>query len=198
VPDLFLRITVWLAALAIGLVRLAHSARKIRHPAKITRGGARDYIATTASVIGFLMPLVWATFPWLRRADYPSHPAAAVAGAVTIAFSLWLFHRTHVDIGSNWSASLQVTERQELITTGVYSRVRHPMYSSLLLFAAGMVLLVPNWIAGPAALAGQALLAGLRMGPEEAMMRQAFGTAYDDYRRRTRRLLPGGRGPGSS
>jgi protein-S-isoprenylcysteine O-methyltransferase Ste14 len=47
--------------------------------------------------------------------------------------------------------TLEVREQHALVTTGVYSRVRHPMYSA---WALAQALLLPNWIAGPAGLIG--------------------------------------------
>lgn len=51
--------------------------------------------------------------------------------------------------------------------------------------------MVPNWIAGPSYGAAMLLLCALRIGPEERMMLEAFGPAYEAYCRRTSRLVPG-------
>jgi protein-S-isoprenylcysteine O-methyltransferase Ste14 len=65
------------------------------------------------------------------------------------------------------------------------------MYLALLLYGLGQALVLPNWIAGPFYVASLALLVALRLGPEEAMMRERFGSEYDAYQARTRRLVPG-------
>jgi protein-S-isoprenylcysteine O-methyltransferase Ste14 len=50
---------------------------------------------------------------------------------------------------------------------------------------------LPNWIAGPSYLVAMALLFALRVGPEERMMLEEFGSDYEDYRKRSKRLIPG-------
>jgi len=105
--------------------------------------------------------------------------------------SLWLFYRTHKDLGRNWSVTLEVRDRHTLVTNGVYSRVRHPMYSAFWLWALAQALLLPNWIAGPAGLIGFGTLFFLRVGREEALMTETFGDEYRRYMARTARILPG-------
>ena len=110
---------------------------------------------------------------------------------LVFAASLWLFHRTHKDLGRNWSVTLEVREQHALVTNGVYGRVRHPMYSAFWLWALAQALLLPNWIAGPAGLVGFGTLFFLRVGREEALMAETFGDEYRRYMARTSRILPG-------
>jgi protein-S-isoprenylcysteine O-methyltransferase Ste14 len=103
---------------------------------------------------------------------------------------LWLFYRSHADLGTNWSITLEVRERHRLITQGVYRGVRHPMYSALALYAIGQALVIPNWIAGLSNLIAFAVLFALRIGAEERMMAEQFGAEYAAYAARTKRLIP--------
>ena len=114
-----------------------------------------------------------------------------VAGVVVFAGSLLLFWRTHRQLGKYWSVTLEIKDKHELITSGVYQKVRHPMYSAFFLWALAQALLLPNFIAGPAGLIGFGILFFFRVGREEQMMREAFGAEYDAYARRTRRVIPG-------
>ena len=107
-----------------------------------------------------------------------------------IAF-LWLFRRSHKDLGKNWSVTLEVREGHQLVTGGVYAYVRHPMYASFLLWGITQALLIPNWIAGLAGLVAVLCLYAVRQSREEAMMRDTFGAEYDAYCARTKRLVPG-------
>ena len=107
-----------------------------------------------------------------------------------VALWLWLFARSHRDLGSNWSVTLQVREGHRLITSGIYSRVRHPMYASLFAHAFAQALLLPNWVAGPAMLIAFTLMFAMRLGPEERMMTEHFGEEYAAYARSTKRLVP--------
>ncbi len=57
--------------------------------------------------------------------------------------------------------TLQLRENQRLITSGIYSRFRHPMYSAMFLLGLGQALVLPNWFAGPAYLIGFGVLYAL-------------------------------------
>jgi protein-S-isoprenylcysteine O-methyltransferase Ste14 len=96
-----------------------------------------------------------------------------------------------VDLGTNWSNTLELREKHQLVSGGIYSRVRHPMYGALLLYSLGQALVIPNWVAGPLFFVAFAFLVALRIGPEEAMMLDEFGNDYEAYRTKTKRLVPG-------
>ena len=108
-----------------------------------------------------------------------------------LVIGLWLFYRSHADLGTNWSITLEVREEHRLITEGVYRGVRHPMYSALLLYSVGQALVIPNWVAGPSNLLAFAVLLALRIRAEERMMNERFGDEYAAYSARTKRLIPG-------
>ena len=76
------------------------------------------------------------------------------------------------------------------MTNGVYSRLRHPMYSAFWLWALAQVLLLPNWIAGPAGLVGFGTLFFGRVWREERLMMETFGEEYRNYMARTDRVIP--------
>ena len=104
--------------------------------------------------------------------------------------ALGMFHLTHRALGRNWSISLDVRENHKLVTEGIYRRVRHPMYSAFWLWAIAQALLLPNWIAGFAGLAGFAVLYFGRVAREERMMLETFGDSYRAYMARTGRVFP--------
>jgi protein-S-isoprenylcysteine O-methyltransferase Ste14 len=108
-----------------------------------------------------------------------------------VVIGLWLFYRSHADLGTNWSITLEVREEHRLITEGVYRVVRHPMYSALVLYSVGQALVIPNWVAGPSNLLAFAVLLALRIRAEERMMDERFGDEYAAYSARTKRLIPG-------
>src|SRR5690606_23442668 len=100
----------------------------------------------------FFLPLIDSLTSWLRFADLRLSPAARVRagsmGSLLLAGALWLFWRSHRDLGANWSPSLEIGAGQTLTTSGIYSRIRHPMYASQWLWCLAQPLLLPNWIAG--------------------------------------------------
>jgi protein-S-isoprenylcysteine O-methyltransferase Ste14 len=145
----------------------------------------------TLTSLGFFLPLVWIATPILQFADYPLHPVPVIAGIFCLGLGLWFLFRSHADLGTNWSITLEIREKHQLVTQGIYRHVRHPMYLALLLYSSGQALVLPNWFAGPSYLVAFALLFALRVGPEERMMVEEFGKNYEAYMARTKRLIPG-------
>jgi protein-S-isoprenylcysteine O-methyltransferase Ste14 len=114
-----------------------------------------------------------------------------VAGALCLATGLWLFYRSHADLGTNWSITLELRREHRLITQGVYRGIRHPMYSALALYTVGQAVVIPNWVAGFSNVLAFAILLALRVGAEERMMAEQFGAEYTAYSARTKRFVPG-------
>ncbi len=141
--------------------------------------------------IGFFVPLIWITSPAFSFAEYPLLAGPLVAGVMCLGIGLWLFYRSHADLGTNWSITLEVHEQHRLVTQGVYRRIRHPMYLSLALCSVGYALVIPNLVAGPSNLIALAILFALRVRAEERMMSASFGAEYAAYSERTNRLIPG-------
>ena len=103
---------------------------------------------------------------------------------------LWLFWRSHADLGLNWSPTLETRKGHEIISHGVYRRIRHPMYSAIWLFSIAQGLLLNNWLAGWAVVLAFAVMYFLRTPKEEEMMIDHFGNAYKEYMAETGRLFP--------
>jgi len=137
-----------------------------------------------------LLPLVYLFTPWLHFADYRLPQWAPWCGAVLIVISLWLFWRSHADLGQNWSQTLELRKDHQLVKQGVYRAIRHPMYASIWLWCAAQGLLLENWLAGWYAGVAFALMYFVRTPREERMMCENFGDEYRDYMRRTGRLFP--------
>jgi len=132
-----------------------------------------------------------------RRLDFADYtlPATAslVAGSLGAALflqALLLLWRSHADLAGSFSPGLQIRKDHRLVTTGVYERVRHPMYSAHLLWAVAQILLLQNWIAGPAFLVASLPLYVVRIPREEEMMLDRFGEEYRRYMERTGRVVP--------
>src|SRR5438876_10500075 len=140
--------------------------------------------------VGFFIPLIWVASPAFWFAEYPLRTGALVAGVMCFVIGLWLFYRSHADLGTNWSITLEVREGHRLITQDIYRWVRHPMYSALALYSVGQALVIPNWVAGPSNLIAFAILFALRVRAEERMMLEQFGDKYTVYVARTKRLIP--------
>ncbi len=187
----FAKAVIILASIVLVAIRAPHGQRSLKIAVVKSRKGAREIVLLTIAWLAFFLPLIWIVAPVFASTDYPLRPVPLVAGTLCFAWGLWLFHRSHVDLGTNWSITLEVREGQRLVTEGLYRRVRHPMYLALFLYSAGQALVLPNYIAGPSYGVAMLLLFAFRVGPEEQMMLEEFGTDYEAYMQRTKRLVPG-------
>jgi len=183
---------VILAATAVMLAIRAPHGRRSRS-IKVARSHKTplETLLLVLAWIGFFVPLIWVVSPAFAFADYQRLSGSLVAGLTCLAIGLWLFYRSHADLGTNWSITLELRDEHRLITRGVYRTIRHPMYTALLLYSVGQALVIPNWVAGFANVTAFAVLLALRLGAEEKMMAQQFGDEYAAYSARTKRLVPG-------
>jgi protein-S-isoprenylcysteine O-methyltransferase Ste14 len=149
----------------------------------------RLLLAAMFPAVLILPPLYFFT-PLLSFADYDLPGPIRWVGAVVMVASLWLFWRSHVDLGQNWSVSLETRENHELVSHGVYRWVRHPMYASIWLWGLAQGLMLANWLAGWAVIPAFAAMYFIRTPREEQLMCEEFGEAYREYSRRTGRLFP--------
>jgi protein-S-isoprenylcysteine O-methyltransferase Ste14 len=179
------------ASVAMVVIRAPHGQRSRKVRVARSRKGPLEVALLTLAWISFLVPLIWVFSPVLGFADYPLRPAPFAAGVVLYVAGLWLFYRSHADLGEFWSITLEVREKHRLVTEGLYRRIRHPMYAALFLYSLGQALVVPSWVVGPSYLVAFGLLFALRIRAEERMMRETFPGEYEAYAARTKRLIPG-------
>lgn len=172
-------------------IRAPHGRRS--RSVKVARSykSARETLLLVLAWVGFLVPVIWVLSPAFSFAEYPLHSVPLVAGVTCLAIGLWLFFRSHADLGTNWSVTLELRQEHRLISQGVYRAIRHPMYSALTLYSAGQALVIPNWVAGFSNGIALAVLLALRLGAEEKMMTEQFGAEYTAYSARTKRFVPG-------
>ena len=150
-----------------------------------------DRLVLAGAAIGLsLFPLVYLVTGFPAFADHAFRAWMGWAGAIVEVLFVWLFFESHRALGRNWSIALEIRHSHRLVTDGLYRYVRHPMYTSFWLWAIAQALLIPNWIAGFAGLAGVAGLYFSRVGKEERLMEQAFGEQYRAYCATTGRVVP--------
>ena len=187
----YAKAAVILASIVMIAIRAPHGQRSRSIEVVKDRRGSRETALLTLAMVGFFVPLVWVASPAFAFADYPLRRLAFALGCGLFVVGLWIFHRSHADLGGNWSITLQVRKDHQLVTRGIYRHIRHPMYSGLFLYSLGQALVLPNWLAGPSYLVTFGVLFALRVHAEERMMREEFGIEYDAYSARTKRLVPG-------
>ena len=179
--------------LAIGwyAIRFEHARRSRRLSVRHNARDIRENVLLLISLSGLgILPLLYIATGLPRFADYSFHPAQGWLGVLFAVASLVLFQMTHRALGQNWSVTLQLRQDHKLITTGIYRKIRHPMYSAFWLWAIAQACLLPNWIAGFAGLVGFGSLFFGRVGREEQMMLETFGDEYRHYMSRTYRIIP--------
>jgi protein-S-isoprenylcysteine O-methyltransferase Ste14 len=184
---------VFLAGMVVCVaIRIPHDKRsKEIKIAESRKGALEKLLLVLMALTGFVFPLMFMLSPLLSFADYPLGPLPFCSGVACLGISLWLFHRAHADLGTNWSNSLELRENHRLVTSGIYKSIRRPMYTAIFVYALAQAFLLANWIAGPGCLVVFALMFVSRLYTEERMMLEKFGQQYKNYVARTKRLIPG-------
>src|ERR1700683_3357230 len=190
-----MRIQTWTLFFLIGLIIclgiLYFFARQTRGNEKaVSRKGWDGILMPIVSVGTLLLPALYLFTPWLAFADYRLPAWAPWFGTLVLCFALWLFWRSHADLGPNWSVTLEVRKVHQLVRHGVYRSIRHPMYASIWLISVARGLLLQNWLAGWSALVTFAIMYFVRTSREERMMCEVFGEEYRAYMRQTGRIFP--------
>ena len=127
---------------------------------------------------------------WMRAMDLAIPAAARWVGFVIGLLGVGMAGWAQVTLGRQWSAQLQLTQGHQLVTSGPYAFIRHPIYAALIAVSIGFALVTANWLF----IGFGALSIGMSIGRiprEERMMRQGVA-GYVDYAAEVRfRLIPG-------
>jgi len=190
-----LKTLYFLGLLAEMLIRFPHERQRRQTRMVVDRVSGLERLLVGLVAVGlFLLPVVYVSTSWLNWADYRLSPRArgraGGVGTALLAIAIWIFWRSHTDLGRNWSPSLQIREGHTLVSDGVYRSIRHPMYASIWLWGIAQTLLLQNWIAGWASLVLFLPMYILRVPREERMMLEQFGEAYRVYMGQTGRVIP--------
>jgi protein-S-isoprenylcysteine O-methyltransferase Ste14 len=110
--------------------------------------------------------------------------AGALLTAIGIGFAIW----ARLNLGRNWSSHPAMKEHHELVTTGPYAYVRHPIYTGIMLAALGTAIM--SSIFGVGMLIFISIFFALRINKEEKIMLELFPEQYPIYQKHTKRLVP--------
>jgi protein-S-isoprenylcysteine O-methyltransferase Ste14 len=126
--------------------------------------------------------LLFIPVPGLRQAFLPASLVWVLAGLATqaLAFALAIWSRRH--LGRNWSGRIEIKTDHELVRTGPYRLLRHPIYTAILGMCVGTAL-VDGQVHALLGVAMVVLAYWRKIRMEEAKLREAFKTQNDDYRR---------------
>jgi len=140
-------------------------------------------------VNGALLLLVL-TIPGLTYRFLPASNVLIAAGLSIQAAFILLAVWARVNLGRNWSGEVRIAKEHELVRTGPYRFVRHPIYTAILGMYCG-TMLVSGEIHAPIALVIVTLAYWRKIRLEERALAETFGTDFDLYRRETPALIPG-------
>jgi protein-S-isoprenylcysteine O-methyltransferase Ste14 len=184
-------------ALALPLIRARR--RTGSSAVRLTPGGARviQLLFTAANALVVAAPILDLSASLTRFGALDATAWGAIGMALAVV-ALPLIVVAQTTMGASWRIGVDLEERTELVSDGIFAYVRNPIYAAMVMFAVGVFLMVPNL----ASLAGAGLVvvaAELQTRIVEEPYLRRTHAAYEAYGRRTGRFLPGvGRllGPG--
>lgn len=151
--------------------------------------GASIMRALTFLIVIVLLSIPRIPLPWLYRQLWPSGIwCFGIGAAITVGgllFAVWA--RQH--LGSNWSSEVTIKRGHELITTGPYALVRHPIYTGILTGFLGTAIALSQ-VRGVIGFVLIFLVLWAKLRIEEEWMRSQFGETYATYSHQTAALVP--------
>lgn len=179
-------VVCWISILIVWTVGFFGNKRTTSIPRSLKQFAINGFL-----VIGFILLVKGLVTPHTGSDDAitPSSLFSFIGTAMTITgtiFAIW----ARLALGRNWSgAVITLKDQHELVTSGPYRLIRHPIYSGLLLVALGAVFTNAS-IEGVIGFASVMTAFMLRIPEEESLMTHAFASVYPAYRTRTKKLLP--------
>ena len=176
---------VWIAFLLYWRIKAAHT----KSTQRLEPAASRILRALALLIVIVLLSTTHIPLPWLYRQLWPSgiwpFGVGAVLTVVGLLFSVWARHH----LGSNWSSSVTIKQSHELIVTGPYTLVRHPIYTGILTGFLGTAIALSQ-VRGVIGFVLIFLVLWVKLRLEEQWMRSQFGETYATYADRTTALVP--------
>ena len=142
------------------------------------------FLVAIALLLPIRIPLPWLYFQLWPVGYWPFWLGAAVTVA-GLLFAVW----ARGYLGRNWSSSVTIKQGHELITTGPYAVVRHPIYTGILAGFLGMAIAISQ-VRGFIVFVLIFLVFWFKLRMEEKWMRSQFGETYAAYAGKTSALVP--------
>lgn len=196
--DIIFRISFWVLLGGVLVMRVyfmlqVHRARERLMPdrAAIKREGQGLFLFRFIGFFALLFILFsYALYlPWIAKlaVQFPAWLRGLGFGVGIASLTFWAW--VQAALGKHWSAQFQLREGHQLVTSGPYARIRHPLYTAMLGISIAFALTSGNWI-----LVAFVILAVLgiflRVPREEQMLLDEFGEQYRAYMQRTGRFFP--------
>jgi protein-S-isoprenylcysteine O-methyltransferase Ste14 len=176
---------LWLAWLAYWMA----AARDVKPAQRQESHASRLVTIALIMPAAVLLAVPGARLHWLGTRFLPDTMITYWLGLLVVlaglAFAVWA--RMH--LGRNWSGIVTVKENHELIRSGPYAIVRHPIYTGLLLAMLGTVIVFGEW-RGLLAFCLLTIAFLLKLRREERFMEENFPDTYPSYRAQVPALIP--------
>lgn len=185
-----------LLALFVGFVAFrGYFQRKFGRPDEDTvkqrAGNPAEKISNLLSIPALIATIVYIVYPaWMSWASLPLPAWLRWVGVGLAVLGFALLQWAHQALGRNWSDAPRLMKDQNLVTSGPYRWVRHPIYAAFLLIMSAPLLISANWFIGVLWLGLTGLEVMGRMQFEEALMLETFGDQYRVYMQKAGRLFP--------
>jgi protein-S-isoprenylcysteine O-methyltransferase Ste14 len=178
----------YLVLLALWFVFLAYWTISAVRAKKNLRTSRSWLVVRLLFVVSFLALLRSSpVFRHLARIR-PTNPVFIVAGLLLCGLGLAVAVWARANLGRNWGPAMAVKEGAELVATGPYRYIRHPIYSGILLGIFGSTLVGGFvWLL---VFVGSAVYFVFAARQEEQHLIQEFPHEYPEYRKRTKAFLP--------
>jgi protein-S-isoprenylcysteine O-methyltransferase Ste14 len=156
------------------------------------KGVKRDTSGSVGQRLGIMFGMIAAVgLPFLPVFRFLNFTPGLIVGSIglTICITGWVFFVwARQNLGSNWSGNVSIQEGQELITSGPYRYLRHPMYSGGLVACIGSAIVVGGLFIFLLILLTPVFV--WRSSAEDTLMEQQFPSEYPAYKKRTNALIP--------
>jgi protein-S-isoprenylcysteine O-methyltransferase Ste14 len=148
--------------------------------------------------LGYILPLVAASFlfsrpeahrGWLGARLFPFTPTVEWIGVAVVAAGIAICFWARWHLGSNWSGTVTLKEGHELIRSGPYRTIRHPIYTGILLALFGTAVQIGQ-VRGFLAFVVAWASFYVKARREESFLGQEFGDRFAEHLHRTGMFLP--------
>jgi protein-S-isoprenylcysteine O-methyltransferase Ste14 len=177
----------WLIWVAYWIHASSGAKKTVRHEDRLSRTLQSIPLIAGSALIVLPASTFGASSQTIAEVSFgPLQWAGLLVVVAGLAFSVW--GRLH--LGTNWSVSVTLKDAHELIRTGPYALVRHPIYAGCLAAVAGSAVIRAQWYG----VLGVALIfasLAYKVRVEERWLSECFGDSYRSYRREVRALVPG-------
>lgn len=160
-----------------------------RNPRKSSHGKGSFMLITGAIISSIILSIILNRVGW---GYIPGREGKFLQQLSLILFAggLYIRYRGIIQLGNNYSRDILVFKDQELVSTGLYARLRHPLYLGLFMLTLAVVLFFRNSIGIVWVFVTMSMALHVRIKEEELIMEEVIGTRYQAWKEIRYRLIP--------